>query len=119
VLHDVWFWIAAVEGFVILAAVAFFVWALKTMPPAPPRMTGFVRGTTTGSFELNAQIGHQTGEVLMAFDKSIVQMSVTPPDARYMAKIFAEAADCAEGHIKPVNAPKELRPTAWDRLRRD
>jgi len=55
----------------------------------------------------------------MAFDKSIVQMSVTPPDARYMAKIFAEAADCAEGHIKPVNAPKELRPTAWDRLRRD
>lgn len=117
-LHDVWFWIAAVEGLVILSAVVFLVWAIKTMPPAPPRMNGYIRGKT-GSFDLNAQIGHQTGEVLMAFDKSIVQMSVTPPDARYMAKVFAEAADCAEGHIKPVSAPKEIRPTAWDRLRGD
>ena len=116
-LHDVWFWVAAVEGLILLGIVGLFIYAIKGLPDPPPRLTGYVRGTE-GSFELTAQIGHQTGVVHIVFDKSVTQFNVTPPDARHMAKIFQGAADCAEGHAKDRDEPKEVvRPTAWDRIR--
>ena len=117
-LHDVWFWVAAVEAMILLGIAGAVIWAVRTMPPAPPRRVGSVRGKHA-SFDVVAQIGHKTGEVHINFDKSVTEFSITPKDARFMAKIFGNAANCAEGHTPDPSLPepKEVRPTAWDRLR--
>ena len=105
-LHDPWFWVAAVLALIVAAIVGLFVWAARHGPPEPKP-----------DFDAVLSIGNMPGKVYMEFSRSMTSLNLDTQEARHMASVVLRAADDAERRADEQDNIRRV--TSWERINRD